>query len=263
MEKQYLYRSSTLPSEINISGDSIGGNQKVIIAGPCTFGSFDELYEIARELKNMGIKFLRGGAYKARTNPYSFQGLQDAGIEILIKVKEELGIKIVTELLTIEQVRKYANKVDIIQIGSRNMYNYELLKEVGKLDVPVILKRGFCASYDEWLLASEYILKEGNNKIILCERGIRNNISNETRNVLDLQAIPYIKNHTNLPIIVDPSHASGKSYMVESMSKASLVAGADGLLIEVHTNPEESLCDSEQTITINELKNIIEFSNNM
>jgi 3-deoxy-7-phosphoheptulonate synthase len=260
MKNQYIYNSTNLLNEINISGDIIGGNNKVIIAGPCTFGSYDELYKIAKQLKNIGIKFLRGGAYKARTNPYSFQGLQDKGIEILLRVKEELGIKIVTELLTIEQVKKYADKIDIIQIGSRNMHNYELLKEVGKSNVPVILKRGFCASYEEWLLAAEYILKEGNSKVILCERGIRNNISSETRNTLDIQAIPYIKNHTSLPIIVDPSHASGKSYMVESMSKASLVAGANGLIIEVHTNPEESLCDSEQTININELKNIIEFN---
>lgn len=260
MQKDYLYSLDNIPKEINISGDIIGGNNKVIIAGPCTFGSYNELYGIAKELKELGIKFLRGGAYKARTNPYSFQGLQEEGIEILLKIKEELNLKIVTELLTIEQVRKYGNKVDIIQIGSRSMYNYELLKEVGKLNTPVILKRCFCASYREWLLAAEYILKEGNKSVILCERGIRNNISNETRNVLDIQAIPYIKTHTNLPIIVDPSHASGKSYMVESMSKASLVAGADGLLIEVHTKPEESLCDSEQTINIDELKNIMEFN---
>ena len=175
-------------------------------------------------------------------------------------IKEQLNIKIVSELLTIEQVRKYGNKIDIIQVGSRNMYNYELLREVGKLNTPVILKRGFCASYKEWLLAAEYILKEGNKKVILCERGIRNNISNETRNVLDIQAIPYIKKHTKLPILIDPSHSSGKAYMVESMSKASLVAGADGLLIEAHTNPEKSLCDSEQTININQLKNIIQFN---
>lgn len=260
MKKDYLYSLDNIPNEINVSGDIIGGNNKVIIAGPCTFGSFDELYKIAKELKNLGIKFIRGGAYKARTSPYSFEGVQDKGIDMLLKIKEELNLKIVTELLTIEQVKKYGNKIDIIQIGSRSMYNYELLKEVGKLNTPIILKRCFCASYREWLLAAEYILKEGNNKIILCERGIRNNISSETRNVLDIQAIPYIKKHTNLPIIVDPSHSSGKSYMVESMSRASLVAGSDGLIIEVHTNPEESLCDSEQTININQLKNIIEFN---
>ena len=260
MKEDYLYSLKDLPYEINVSGDIIGGNNKVIIAGPCTFGSYSELYKIAKELKKIGVKFLRGGAFKARTCPYSFDGLKEEGMEILLKIKEELDIKIVTELLTIEQVRKYGNRVDIIQIGSRSMYNYELLKEVGKLNTPVILKRCFCASYREWLLAAEYILKEGNKNIILCERGIRNNISSETRNVLDIQAIPYMKKHTNLPIIVDPSHASGKSYMVEAMSKASLVAGADGLIIEVHTNPEESLCDSEQTIDINQLKKIIKFN---
>jgi len=197
-----------------------------------------------------------------RTNPDSFQGLGDVGMEMLLRVKEKYNIKIVTELTTIEQVKKYADKIDIVQIGARNMYNYELLKEVGKHKTKVLLKRGFSASYNEWILAAQYIINEGNNDIILCERGVRNTVSNETRNILDLQAIPYIKNNTDFKIIIDPSHASGHSYMVESMSKAALVAGADGLIIEVHYNPKESLCDSEETIDFNTLDNILTFKNN-
>ena len=258
MEKDYLYNSDVVKDiiidEFNLK------NEKLIIAGPCTFGSYDEIYSIAVELKKLGIKFLRAGVFKSRTNPYSFQGLQDEGIEILLKIKKELGLYLVVELLTIEQVNKYAKDIDIIQIGSRNMYNYELLKEVGKLSNPILLKRGLSATYSEWLNAAEYILKEGNYKVILCERGIRGFDSSETRNVLDLQAVPYIKKHSKLPIIIDPSHASGNSYMVDAMSRAGLVSGADGLIIEVHTNPSESLCDSSQTIDIDTLNNIIDFN---
>lgn len=253
METNYLYNN------VEVNYDFF--NDKMIIAGPCTFSSYEEVYSIAKELKKLGIKYFRAGAYKGRTNPYSFQGLRDEGIEILLRIKKELGLKIVTELLTIEQVKKYAKDIDVIQIGSRNMYNYELLKEVGKTDKIVLLKRSFAATYKEWLLAAEYILKEGNHNVILCERGIRGFSSDETRNVLDIQAIPYIKNNSKLPIIVDPSHASGEAYIVESMSKASLVAGCDGLIIEVHTNPMISKCDSKQTIDIETLKKILDFKN--
>ncbi|MBR6137405.1 MAG: 3-deoxy-7-phosphoheptulonate synthase [Bacilli bacterium] len=233
-------------------------NNKLIIAGPCTFGSYEEIYEIAKELKNRGIEYLRAGTFKMRTSPDSFQGLREEGLEMLLKIKEELGLKIVTELTSIEQVRKYGSKIDIIQIGTRNMYNYELLKEVGKLNTPVILKRGLSATYNEWINAAEYIKREGNTNIILCERGIRG-YSNETRNVLDLQAIPYIHKNTNYKIIVDPSHASGHAYMVEDMSKASIAANCDGLLIETHIRPEESLCDSEETIDLETLDRIINY----
>ena len=263
MENNYLYNSAVVPNTININESIIGGKKKVVIAGPCTFSSYKELYNIAHELKKLGIKFLRGGAYKGRTNPYSFQGLQDEGIEILLRIKKELDMYIVTELMTIEQVIKYSNGIDIIQVGSRNMYNYELLKELGKTQKPILLKRGFSATYKEWLLACEYILKEGNYNVMLCERGIRGFDSNETRNVLDIQSIPYIKKHCRLPIFIDPSHASGKDYIVAPMSKAALIAGADGLIIEVHTNPKQSLCDSEQTIDINKLKEILEFKERM
>lgn len=235
----------------------------ILIAGPCTFGSYEELYKIAKELKKRNIEYLRAGTFKMRTSPDSFQGLRDKGMEMLLKIKKELNLKIVTELTSIEQVHKYGNLIDIIQIGTRNMYNYELLKEVGKISTPVLLKRAFSATYKEWLNAAEYIKREGNNNVILCERGIRNTVSEETRNVLDLQAIPYIKHNTDYKIIVDPSHASGHSYMVESMSKAALSAGCDGLLIEVHTNPMESLCDKEETIDLETFDKIVEFKNNM
>lgn len=258
MKKEYLYNSKNIPSKIN----NILEKEKLIIAGPCSFGSYEELYKVAKELKKLGIKYIRGGAFKGRTNPYTFQGLHDEGMDILLRIKRELKLNIVVELLTIEDIRKYANDIDIIQVGARNMYNYELLKELGKINKPVLLKRGFSATYKEWLLAAEYILKGGNNNVILCERGVRG-FSNETRNILDIQAIPYIKHNSKLKIIVDSSHASGLSYMVESMSKASLVAGADGLIIEVHTNPKESLSDSEQTIDIDTLKRIIEFRDKM
>lgn len=234
---------------------------KIIIAGPCTFGSYEELERNVIMLKEKGIEYIRAGAFKMRTNPDSFQGLGDIGMEMLLRVKEKYNVKIVTELTTTDQVRKYADKIDIVQIGARNMYNYELLKEVGKHNTKVLLKRGFSASYNEWILAAQYIINEGNKDVILCERGVRNSISSETRNILDLQAIPYIKNNTNFKIIIDPSHASGHSYMVESMSKAALAAGADGLIIEVHYNPKESLCDSEETIDFNILDNILTFKN--
>jgi 3-deoxy-7-phosphoheptulonate synthase len=236
-------------------------SEQIIIAGPCTFGNYDELYKIATILKEKGITYFRAGTFKMRTNPESFQGLREEGMEMLLRLKKELGLKIVTELTTIEQIEKYGNQIDIIQIGTRNMFNYELLKAAGKTKKPVLLKRGMCASYREWLLAAKYITNEGNPNVILCERGIRNNISTETRNVLDIQAIPYMKKNSKFPIIIDPSHASGQSYMVEPMSKAALVAGADGLIIETHYNPKESLCDAEQTIDIPTLERIISFKN--
>ena len=234
-------------------------NKRIIIAGPCTFTTYEELYKIASLLKEKGIEYLRAGTFKMRTNPDSFQGLRDKGMEMLLKIKKELNMKIVTELTSIEQVNKYGNDIDIIQIGTRNMYNYELLKSLGKCNSTILLKRAFSATYEEWINAAEYIKRAGNNNIILCERGIRS-FSNETRNVLDLQAIPYIKKNTNYKIIIDPSHASGHSYMVESMSKAAIAAGCDGLLIEVHYNPKESICDSEQTINMETLDNILEFN---
>lgn len=227
----------------------------LIIAGPCAIESKEQIIRIAKKLKDLGVDMLRGGAFKPRTNPQSFQGLKDEGIKYLIEAKKVTGLPIITELLTIEQVEKYANMVDVIQIGSRNMYNYELLKAVGKTNKPVLVKRGFSATYKEWLCACEYIRSEGNEKIILCERGIRS-FDNETRNVLDLQAIPYIKNNSNYQIIVDPSHAAGNRYMIESMSLAAVASGADGIMLEVHDRPDESMCDKEQAITVEKLSEI-------
>ena len=225
-----------------------------IIAGPCAIESHEQIIRIAKELKDLGVDYLRGGAFKPRTNPDSFQGLGDKGIEYLLDAKKITGLPIVTELMSIEQVKKYAKDIDIIQIGSRNMYNYELLKELGKYNKTVLLKRAFSATYEEWINASKYI-NNGKN-VILCERGIRGFDSN-TRNVLDIQAIPYIKKNTNYKIYIDPSHAAGNNYMIEPMSLASVVAGCDGLIIEVHDKPEESLCDKNQAIDINQLKRIM------
>ena len=225
-----------------------------IIAGPCAVESEEQIVRIAIKLKEIGVDYLRGGAFKPRTNSDSFQGLGDLGIEYLLRAKEVTGLPIVTELMSVEQVRKYADKIDIIQVGSRNMYNYELLKELGKYSKTVLLKRGFSATYEEWIAAAKYI--NGGKNVILCERGIRG-FDNSTRNVLDIQTIPYIKNNTEFLIYIDPSHASGNSYMVPSMALASVIAGCDGLMIEVHDKPNESVCDSEQAIDIDMMQNII------
>lgn len=232
----------------------------IIIAGPCAVESEEQIIRIAIELKKIGVDYLRGGAFKPRTNPNSFQGLGDLGIKYLLEAKKITGLPIVTELMTIEQVRKYADEIDIIQIGSRNMYNYELLKELGKYSKPILLKRGISATYNEWINAAKYI-NNGKN-VILCERGIRS-FDLSTRNVLDIQAIPYIKKNTNFDIFIDPSHAAGNDYMIEPMSLASVIAGCDGLIIEVHDKPEEALCDKEQAITINTLKSIMKKINKL
>lgn len=230
--------------------------QQFIIAGPCSFSSYEELYEIALELKKLGVEYLRAGCFKPRTSPYSFQGLADEGIEYLIKIKQLTGLKIVTELMDWEQVQKYKDDIDVIQIGSRNMYNYDLLSKLGTISNTILLKRGFSATIEEWLSAAEYIAKNGNQNIILCERGIRG-FDTETRNVLDLQAVAVVKKLCALPVIVDPSHASGRTDIIEPMSLAAMIAGADGLEIEAHTNPKISPSDASQTITIGELNSLL------
>ena len=231
-------------------------NDLLIIAGPCAVESREQIMRIAKKLKSLGIEYLRAGAFKPRTNPDSFQGLGELGIIYLLEAKKETGLKIVTEIMSVEQLDKYGEYIDIIQIGARNMYNYELLKALGKINKPILLKRAFSATYKEWISACEYIKKAGNDKVILCERGIRS-FDDSTRNVLDIQAIPYIKKNTQLPIIVDPSHASGHRYMVESDSLAAVAAGCDGLIIEVHDRPEEALSDKEQAIDIEDLRKIL------
>lgn len=234
-------------SVIKIGDKEIGGGHFAVIAGPCSVESEEQIISIAKEVKKAGANFLRGGAFKPRSSPYSFQGLRDDGLELLKKAKAETGLPIVSELMSIEYLDRFSEEVDIIQIGARNMQNFELLKEVGKVDKPVILKRGLSATIEELLLASEYILAQGNENVILCERGIRT-FEKYTRNTLDLGAIPVIKKYSHLPVIVDPSHAGGLWWLVEPMAKAAVVAGADGIMIEVHNDPANAKCDGQQSL---------------
>lgn len=235
-------------SVINVKGVEIGGNKLCVIAGPCSIESEDQITSVAKSVKKAGASILRGGAYKPRSSPYSFQGLKGEGLMMMVRASQKVGIPIVTEILDPRHVEMFENLADVMQIGARNMQNYELLKEVGRAKTPVLLKRGFSSTIDEWLMAAEYIMSEGNENVILCERGIRT-FSKYTRNTLDLSSIPVVKNLSHLPIIVDPSHALGKSSMVESMSLAAVAAGADGLLIEVHNDPKHALCDGAQSVT--------------
>lgn len=233
-------------SIIDVCGHKFGGNNFQIIAGPCSVESEKQIVGIALECKKMGANLLRGGAFKPRTSPYSFQGLRESGLELLLKAKKETGMPIVTEIMSIRHLDLFRD-VDVIQIGARNMQNFELLKEVGKTKKPILLKRGLSATIEEWLMSAEYIMSEGNKNIILCERGIRT-FEPLTRNTLDLSAIPLLKELTHLPVIVDPSHASGIARLVEPLSYASVGAGADGLMIEVHNDPPHALCDGAQSI---------------
>lgn len=232
------------------------GKDFFIIAGPCAVESEESLLETAKKVKEAGANMLRGGAFKPRTTPYSFQGLEEEGLKILSKAREETGLPIVTEVMSkqdIPLIRKYTN---VFQVGTRNMYNYSMLKALGKEKKPVLLKRAFTATMEEWLGSAEYIMKEGNKKVILCERGVRS-FDNYTRNLLDLMAIPIIKKETNLPIIVDPSHGTGRKDLVFPASKAALALESDGLIIEAHHKPDEALTDKKQTISIEELKKIV------
>jgi 3-deoxy-7-phosphoheptulonate synthase len=234
---------------------SIGGGQLGIIAGPCSVETREQIVAVARAVKQAGAGFLRGGAFKPRTSPYSFQGLGCEGMDLLLEAKKETGLPIVTELMAIHQLELF-DEVDIIQVGARNMQNFTLLKELGRCRKPILLKRGYACTVTELLMAAEYLMAGGNDSIILCERGIRS-FDNFTRNTLDLSAIPALKRKSHLPVIVDPSHATGLAWMVPSMAKAALAAGADGLIIEVHNNPEEALCDGEQSITPNSFDSLM------
>lgn len=225
----------------------IGGGHFAIIAGPCSVESEKQITGIAQDVKASGATLLRGGAFKPRTSPYDFQGLRGEGLELLRKAREATGLPIVTEIMSASHLDMFED-VDLIQVGARNMQNFELLKELGKLRKPILLKRGLSSTLKEWLMSAEYIMSEGNENIILCERGIRS-YDPYTRNVLDLAAIPMVKELSHLPIIVDPSHATGKRSLVESMSMAATAAGADGLIIEVHNDPEHALCDGAQSLT--------------
>lgn len=244
-----LVRRSAKPEGtiVNINGVKIGGEAIVVMAGPCAVESEEQLAETARLVAASGASLLRGGAFKPRTSPYSFQGLGVQGLEMLARASEATGLSVVSEVMDTRQVETVARYVDILQIGSRNMQNFPLLKEAGISNMPILLKRGMMATLDEYLNAAEYILSHGNPNIILCERGIRT-FETSTRYTLDLNAIPMLKQRTHLPVIVDPSHGTGIRSLVPTMAKASIAAGADGLLIEVHYHPEEALCDASQSL---------------
>ena len=235
-------------SVVDVSGVKIGDGHMGLIAGPCSVESFEQVLEIAKSVKASGANLLRGGAFKPRTSPYSFQGLGLEGLEILRAVKKETGLPIVTELMSPQYLDIFNEKVDLIQIGARNMQNFDLLKQLGQVDRPILLKRGLNATYEEWIMSAEYIMASGNENVILCERGIRT-FESFTRNTLDLQSIPVLHRKTHLPVIVDPSHAGGKWWLAEPMAKAAVAAGADGPMIEVHNNPECALCDGAQSLT--------------
>lgn len=230
--------------------------EKLIIAGPCAIESYDQLLETAKFIKSKGVKILRGGAYKPRTSPFAFQGMRKEGLEILKAVKKEVGIMAVTEAIDEKSLSEVYEVSDMIQIGSRNMQNFSLLVEAGKQDKPILLKRGMSATIKEWIHAAEYIAKQGNNKIIMCERGIRT-FNDYTRNTMDIAAIPIIKQETGLKVIADPSHGTGKRNLILPMSLASLAAGADGLIIEVHPQPEDALSDGDQSLNFEEFSNLI------
>ena len=232
---------------IDISGVKIGGGSFAIIAGPCSVESEAQILEVARSIKASGASLLRGGAFKPRTSPYDFQGMKAEGIELLLEAKKDTGMPIVTEIMNEKHLPLFED-VDVIQVGARNMQNFELLKALGRTDKPVLLKRGLANTLKELLMSAEYIMSEGNENVILCERGIRT-FETYTRNTLDLSAVPMLKKLTHLPIVVDPSHATGIAGLVEPMALAAAAAGADGIMIEVHNNPAEALCDGPQSLT--------------
>ncbi len=233
---------------IDIGGFKIGGGNFSVIAGPCSVESHDQILEIARGVKQAGAGILRGGAFKPRSSPYAFQGLEGTGLMLLSEAKAATGMPLVSEVMSTDDIALF-DDVDVIQVGARNMQNFRLLKELGKLDKPILLKRGLANTIEEWLMSAEYIMAGGNEKVILCERGIRT-FETATRNTLDVSAIPIIKKLSHLPIIVDPSHSAGMSHLVEPLSLAAIAAGADGLIIEVHNNPQKALCDGAQSLNI-------------
>ena len=234
-------------SIIKVGNSEIGGNKIAMIAGPCSVESEEQLTFVAEEVKKLGANFLRGGAFKPRTSPYSFQGLKYDGLELLKIAREKTGLPIVTEIMSPYDIEIFERDVDVIQVGARNMQNFDLLNELGKTAKPILLKRGLSATIEEWLMSAEYIMAGGNENVILCERGIRT-FETYTRNTLDLSAIPAVKKLSHLPVIVDPSHATGKRFMISPLAKAAIAVGADGLIIEVHNNPEKALCDGPQSI---------------
>lgn len=241
---------------VRVGDAAIGGDELAIIAGPCAVESHAQMFAIAEAVRRSGARFLRGGAFKPRTSPYAFQGLGEAGLKILAEVRETYGLKIVTEALdemSLDLVERYA---DMIQIGARNMQNFSLLRRAGRSHLPVLLKRGMAATLDEWLLAAEYVMSEGNYNVVLCERGVRT-FAQHTRNTLDLASIPAVRRVSHLPVIVDPSHGTGKNYMVTPLARAGVAVGADGLIIEVHDQPERALSDGAQALTIQQYAQLV------
>jgi 3-deoxy-7-phosphoheptulonate synthase len=244
-------------SVLSINGIEVGGKRIVVMAGPCAVESEEQLATAAGVIKKAGASFLRGGAFKPRTSPFSFQGLEKAGLELLARVRERFGIPVVTEVVDPHDVGLVSKYADVLQVGARNMQNYALLTEIGKSKCPVVLKRGLASTVTEWLTAADYLLAQGNNQVILCERGIRT-FEDSTRFSLDIGSIPVIKKSTHLPLIVDPSHAAGHYALVPAMAKAVVAAGADGLLIEVHPNPKEALVDGLQSLTPSDFARLME-----
>ena len=241
---------------VKVGDATIGGEDLAIIAGPCAIESRDQAFAVAEAVGRSGARFFRGGAYKPRTSPYAFQGLGEEGLKILADVREVFGLKIVTEALDeagIDLVERYG---DMIQIGARNMQNFSLLRRAGRSHLPILLKRGLSATLDEWLLAAEYIMSEGNYQIVLCERGIRT-FAQHTRNTLDLAAIPAVRRISHLPVIVDPSHGTGKNYMVTPLARAGVAVGADGLIVEVHDQPDHALSDGAQALTLEQYEELV------
>jgi 3-deoxy-7-phosphoheptulonate synthase len=256
MEKLIVDKSSGLNLLVNVKDVVIGGSEKVIISGPCSVEEYDNMYAIAKGLKKVGVHILRGGAFKPRTSPYDFQGLKEEGLKILKSVGTEFNMPIVTEVMDTRDIDLISNYADMLQIGSRNMYNYSLLKEVGKLKIPILLKRGMSATLSEWLLAAEYIISNGNDNVVLCERGIRT-FETYTRNTLDLSIVAAVKLKYRIPIIVDPSHGTGLRELVEPMSLAAVASGADGLMIESHVDPDSAVSDAKQTVSIDTIDSIV------
>ena len=241
---------------VDVQGVKVGGGHFAVIAGPCSVESAEQVTGIARDVKASGAQMLRGGAFKPRTSPYSFQGMGESGLDLLLEAKKATGLPVVSEIMAPRYAELFEEKVDLVQIGARNMQNVDLLKEVGKMSRPILLKRGLANTYEEWIMSAEYIMAAGNENVILCERGVRT-FETYTRNTLDLSAIPAIRQMSHLPIIVDPSHAAGMYWMVEPLALAATAIGADGLIIEVHNDPPHAKCDGQQSLTPERFDNLM------
>ena len=259
VQKTYPHVSKSTPTRtiVTVGNNKVGDGSLTIIGGPCAVEDYDMLDKIAAKLQSLNLTMMRAGIYKPRTSPYSFQGLGEDALAHIEKIKAQYQLAIVSEITDKSQIEKLMSYVDVFQVGARNMQNYELLKALGKVDKPILLKRGFSNTIDEWLMSAEYILAGGNQNVILCERGIRTFDNTYTRNTLDIASVPLIKKLTHLPIIVDPSHAAGRWDLIEELSLAAVAAGADGLLIEVHANPQEALSDACQTLKLDNFANLV------